>query len=180
MVPYLLVLFGMATRYLLAGHVAWLNFTAVTGSLVYFGARRSWREMLAPLALLMASDFCLTTYVYHYAFHWQYYVIDWVWYAAAMFLGAILLGSRTTFVRGAAAAILGPTSFFVVSNYGVWAGSPMYPHTLAGLATCYFAAIPFYRNDLLATSIVLGVALGAEALVRRMNESRLQAALINK
>jgi len=102
MVPYLLVLFGMATRYLLAGHVAWLNFTAVTGSLVYFGARRSWREMLAPLALLMASDFCLTTYVYHYAFHWQYYVIDWVWYAAAMFLGAILLGSRTTFVRGAA------------------------------------------------------------------------------
>ena len=83
--------------------------------------------------------------------------------------------------RGAAGAILGPTSFFVVSNYGVWAsGFNGYPHTLAGLGACYLAGVPFYRNDLVATSIVLAVALGVPALVRRMNPAPAKAALAVK
>ncbi|MGB7265512.1 MAG: DUF6580 family putative transport protein [Terracidiphilus sp.] len=181
MIAYLLVLFGVATRYLVAGHLPLLNFTAVTASLLYFGARRSWREMLAPVALLMLSDFALTTYVYHFPFHWQVYVTTWAWYAAAIGLGQILLHAKTTFVRGAAAALLGPTSFFIISDYSVWAsGFNGYPHTLAGLITCYAAAIPFYRNDLVATSIVLGVALGVPALVRRMNTDRASAVSIAK
>jgi len=173
MFAYVLLLFGVASRYLVASHVAWLNFTAVGGSLLYFGARRSWREMFVPLAALMASDYSLTVFHYGYAFHWQSYVTTWAWYAMAMALGWILLHAKTTFVRGAAAAILGPTSFFVVSNYGVWAGGMnLYPHTLSGLATCYLAAIPFYRNDLIATSIVLAGAFGVEALLRRVREPR--------
>jgi Family of unknown function (DUF6580) len=172
MIAYLLVLLGVATRYLVAGHLPLLNFTAVTGSLLYFGARRSWREMLGPVAIFMLSDYALTTYVYHYAFHWQAYVTTWAWYAAAIALGQILLHARTTFVRGAAAAILGPTSFYIVSDYSVWAsGFNGYPHTLAGFVTCYVAAIPFYRNDLASTSIVLAVALGAPILVRKMRTS---------
>jgi hypothetical protein len=170
MVAYLLVLLGVFSRYLVAGHLPLLNFTAVTGSLVYFGARRSWREMLAPLAVFMLSDYCLTTYTYHATFQWQSYGITWTWYVAAMVLGAILLRQKTTFARGAAATLLGPTGFFLVSNFGVW----------AGLGACYVAAVPFYRNDLAATAIVLGVALGVPALVRRMNEGRAQEALINK
>ena len=125
--------------------------------------------MLVPLAALIATDCCLTISVYHYSFHWQGYVTTWAWYAAAMALGSILLRARTTFARGAAGAILGPTSFFAVSNYGVWAsGFNGYPHTLAGLGACYLAGVPFYRNDFVATSVVLGVALGVPALVRRM------------
>ena len=49
----------------------WLNFTAVGGALLYFGARRPWREMLVPLAALMATDYFLTVYSYHYTFAWQ-------------------------------------------------------------------------------------------------------------
>ena len=89
MVAYLLVLIAVLTRVL--PHAAWLNFTAVTGGLIYFGARRPWREMLAPLAVLIATDCFLTTSVYHYSFHWQGYVTTWAWYAAAMALGSILL-----------------------------------------------------------------------------------------
>jgi hypothetical protein len=172
MFAYVLVLLGVLSRYLVASHLPLLNFTAVGGSLIYFGARRSWREMFAPLALFMVSDYFLTTYAYHYPFHWLAYVTTWAWYAAAMALGFILLHAKTTFARGASAALLGPTSFFIVSNYGVWAGSVgvMYPHTLSGLMTCYAAAIPFYRNDLISTAIVLSVALGVPALVRRINE----------
>ena len=171
MFAYVLVLIGVLSRYVVASHVAWLNFTAVTGSLLYFGARRSWREMLGPVGLLMVSDYCLTTFVYHYAFHWQGYVTTWVWYLMVIVLGQILLRTRTTFLRGAVGAILGPTSFWIVSDFAVWAGSDMYPHTLGGLISCFAAAIPFYRNDVMATSIVLGAAFAIEAMVRRMRES---------
>ena len=35
--------------------------------------------------------------------------------------------------------------FFTTSNFVTWALSELYPHTLAGLTTCYVAALPFYR-----------------------------------
>jgi hypothetical protein len=181
MVAYLLILLGVLSRYLVAGHLPLLNFTAVTGSLIYFGARRSWREMVAPLAVFMLSDYCLTTYTYHYAFHWQSYGITWTWYVAVMALGSILLRKETTFTRGVAATLLGPTGFFLVSNFGVWvANGGMYPPTFAGLGACYVAGLPFYRNDVAATAIVLGLALGVPALVRRMNPAHAQEALAGK
>lgn len=165
MPAYLLILVAVLSR--LLPHPEWLNFTAVGGALLYFGARRSWSEMQAPLAALIVTDYCLTVFTYHYAFVWTAYLTTWAWYVAAMALGHILLHARTTFMRVAAGVVLGPTSFFVVSNYAVWAGSAMYPRTWAGLAACYVAAIPFYRNDLASTAIVCALAFGVPVLVRR-------------
>ncbi len=178
MFAYILLLIAVLSRLFLAAtpHPEWFNFTAVGGALLFFGARRSWREMLAPLAVLMATDYYLTVYAYHYPFRWQGYVTTWAWYLMAMLLGQILLHSRTTFVRVAAGVLLGPTSFFVVSDYAVWAGSNMYPHTLAGLGACYVAAIPFYRNDLMSTAIVAGLAFGVPVLIRRMKPAEFQVA----
>jgi hypothetical protein len=68
----------------------------------------------------------------------------------------------------AAGVVLGPTSFFLVSNYAVWASGDMYPRTLAGLGACFAAAVPFYRNDLVSTAIVAGVAFGVPVLMRRL------------
>lgn len=165
MPAYLLILVAVLSR--LMPHPEWLNFTAVGGALLYFGARRSWREMLAPLAAFMVTDYCLTVFTYHYSFVWSDYATTWVWYLAAMALGHILLHARTTFLRVAAGVVLGPTSFFLVSNYAVWTGGVMYPRSWAGLATCYAAGIPFYRNDLASTAIVCALAFGVPVLVRR-------------
>jgi hypothetical protein len=178
MPAYLLLLVAILSR--LMPHSGLLNFTAVGGALLFFGARRSWREMVAPLAALMVTDYCLTVFTYHYSFVWSAYVITWGWYLAAMALGHILLHARTTFVRVAAGVVLGPTSFFVVSNYAVWAGGDMYPRTLAGLGVCYAAAVPFYRNDLLSTAIVAGAAFGIPVLVRRLNKHETQPAIAGK
>jgi len=178
MPAYLLLLVAVLTRVL--PHAGWWNLTAVGGALLYFGARRSWREMLAPLAVLMATDYYLTVFAYHYSFRWESYLPTWAWYLAAMALGQILLRARTTVVRVTAGALLGPTSFFVLSNYAVWAGGGMYPHTLAGLNACFVAALPFYRNDLISTAIVAGLAFGVPALVRRMSAARTQEALAGK
>src|SRR5579859_3466231 len=156
MPAYLLLVFAILTR--VVPHHGWWNFTAVGGALLFFGARRSLREMLAPLAALMVTDYCLTVFAYHYSFEWSAYLTTWTWYLAAMLLGRILLKSETTWLRVGAAVVLGPTSFFIVSNYAVWVGGALYPKTLAGLATCYAAAVPFYRNDLASTAIVAGLA----------------------
>jgi hypothetical protein len=178
MPAYLLLVAAILSR--LIPHPDWLNFTLMGGALLYFGARRNWREMIAPVAALMATDYILTVYSYHYAFRWQSYVITWAWYAMAMALGHILLHARTTFVRVAAGVVLGPTSFFVASNYAVWAIGTMYPRTLAGLGTCYVAALPFYRNDVLSTALVAGAAFGLPVLVRRMRGVEPAPALAGK
>jgi Family of unknown function (DUF6580) len=178
MIAYLLILVAVLSRVVVMPHTAWLNFTAMGGALLYFGARRPLREMIAPLGVFIATDYCLTVFAYHYQFHWQSYVITWAWYAAAIVLGQILLSARISGTRVAAAALLGPTSFFVVSNYAVWAEGGMYVHTLGGLMACYLAAIPFYRNDVISTTIVLGVAFGVPALVRRMRAHPAQAVTV--
>jgi len=178
MAAYLLLVVAILSR--VVPHPDWLNFTAVGGALLYFGARRNWREMLAPLAALMATDYFLTVYSYHYPFRWEGYLATWTWYVAVMVLGSVLLRSRTSFLRVAGGVILGPSMFFVVSNYAVWAGSDMYPRTWDGLVTCYAAAIPFYRNDVISTAIVAGLAFGIPVLVRRAQASQAQAALAGK
>ena len=173
MPAYLLLVLAILTRVM--PHHGWLNFTAVGGALLYFGARRSWREMLAPLAALIATDYFLTVYSYHYEFVWTAYVTTWAWIVAVMALGAILLKTRTTWLRAGAGVVLGPTSFFLISNYAVWAASShpvpvssdMYAHSFSGLIACYAAGIPFYRNDLLSTAIVAGLAFGVPMLVRK-------------
>lgn len=180
MPAYLIILVAILSR--LLPHAGWFNFTAVGGALLYFGARRSWREMLAPLAVLMATDYLLTVGIYHYSFRWPDYVTTWAWYVMAMALGQILLHTRTTTLRVIAGVVLGPTSFFVISNYAVWIGglfSP-YPHTLSGLAACYAAAIPFYRNDLISTAIVAGAVFGIPVLVRRMNPAHPEMVPVKK
>ena len=170
MPAYLLLVVAILTR--VVPHHDVLNFTAVGGALLYFGARRSWREMLAPLAALMVTDYCLTVFTYHYAFVWSAYITTWAWYVAVMVLGRILLKSQTTWLRVGTGVLLGPTSFWLVSDYAVWAGGDMYPHTLSGLWACYAAAIPFYRNDLLSTGIVAALAFGLPVLVRKARFNR--------
>jgi len=174
MSAYLLLLAALLSR--VVPHPGWYGFTAVGGSLLYFGARRNWREMLAPLVALGLVDYYLTTHVYAYAFHWQDFAITWGWYAAAVVLGRILLAQKVSAVRVAAAAVLGPTSFFLVSNYSVWLGSHyaggMYAPGLGGLLTCLVAGLPFYGRDVLSTGLVLTLAFGVPAAVRRLQEGR--------
>jgi len=177
MAAYWLLLIAVLTR--LIPHAPWWNFTAVTPSLLIFGARRPRREMLAPLAALVATDCYLTLFRYHgYSIGWES-LFTWGWYLLAMLLGSALLSKRVTVERIALGALFGPTSFFLVSNFGVWAccGPCGYPKTLAGLIACYWAGIPFYRNDLLATSLVLAAFFGLPELLRRLDLARTQKAL---
>jgi Family of unknown function (DUF6580) len=140
MLAYLFVVFAVAIRFI--PH-PW-HFTPVAASLLFFGARGSRRMMWLPLVLLAASDLALNRYVYAYPFGWDQTVI-WVWYAAILWLGTGL--RKTTKPLPIIGGALGSSiSFFVVSNFMVWAAGTMYPKTWAGLVTCFDAGVPFFRN----------------------------------
>lgn len=171
MAAYLLMVLAVLSRVV---PFPGMNFTAVGAGLLYFGARRPLREMALPVLALMATDYYLTAFAYHYPWHMSAYLISWAWYAAVVVLGRIMLSQRITVTRVVGAPVLASTSFFAISNYAVWAGSAMYPHTAAGLGACYIAALPFYRNDLVSTTVITAVAFGIPALVRKMAESRAQ------
>jgi hypothetical protein len=148
----------------------WLSFTAVGGALLVFGARRPLWQGTLPLALLAGADYYLTVFAYRYPFHVDAYLLTWAWYALAMIFGRALLAESHSAPRVVGAALLSSTSFFLVSNYAVWgsAGS-FYPHTFTGLATCYAAALPFYRNDVLSTTLVVSLVFGLPALAARLH-----------
>ncbi len=167
MSAYLLILLAILSR--VVPHPGWLNFTAVGGSLIYFGARRPLRQAILPVALLAATDYYLTVFAYSYPFHISAYLITWAWYAGVILLGRVLLAHHVSVVRVGTAVLAAPTSFFLLTNFAAWVGSPLYPQTLAGLGMSYVAGLPFYRNDLISTALVAGLAFGLPAAARQFS-----------
>ena len=162
MLAYAFVLIAIAVRFM--PHP--LAFTPVMAALLYFGARGSRRQLWIPLALLAASDVILTKAVYSYPFSWDHFV-TWAWYAAILWLGTSLRENGSA-LRVGLSALAGSVSFFVVSNFAVWAAWNMYPKTVAGLMTCYTAALPFFRRgfegDMLFTVALFGLPAAATAV----------------
>ncbi len=145
-------------------HAVAFNFTAVGAGLLFFGSRAPrWQAVLA-VAVMGLMDVYLTTQVYHYPFHVSGYLATWAWYAAVCLMGSALL-RKVTVLRVAAGVLVSATSFFLLSNFMVWAGGHMYAHSMAGLVNCYVNGLPFYGNDLLSTALVASVLFGLPALV---------------
>jgi hypothetical protein len=141
MLAYLFVIFAVAVRFL--PHP--FAFTPVGASLLFFGARGPRRQMGVALALLAASDLLLTTLVYRYPLSWDLFV-TWAWYAAMLGLGSSLRRNGGA-LRIMGSALAGSVVFFLVSNFAVWAAwKDLYPMTFAGLMTCYYAGLPFFRR----------------------------------
>jgi hypothetical protein len=129
--------------------------------------------MWVPLALLAASDVALTTLVYRYPFSWDHFV-TWAWYAGMLWLGSTLKKDAGP-LRILGTALTGSISFFVISNFAVWAAWNMYPRTIAGLAACYDAGLPFFRRgvvgDLLFTSVMFGAPVLLHLLAGKLHGS---------
>ncbi len=175
MLSYLVLLLAALSRLVPhALHGIGLNFTAVGGGLLFFGARRSRPEALAGGAILALTDVYLTRVVYGYPFHLSAYLVTWAWYVGVCFLGSALL-RRATVLRVGLAVLCSATSFFILSNFVVWLDSGMYRYTVAGLAGCYVAAVPFYANDLVSTEltavVLFGLPVMAHGIVTSWRES---------
>jgi hypothetical protein len=129
------------------------NMTSVTAMALFGGAMLSDRRLafVVPLGALFLSDLVL-------GFHDQMPVV-YGSFALVVCIGLWLQRHRDA-ATIAGAAIASSLLFFVTTNFGVWALDHMYPRTLAGLAACYAAALPFLRNtlegDLFYTLVLFG------------------------
>jgi hypothetical protein len=170
MLAYLFVIFAVLSRMPFMPH-PW-NFTPVAASLLYFGARGSRRQLWVPFVLLAASDVILTKFVYAYPLRRDQLVV-WAWYAAILLLGT-RLRENSNWLRIGGAALASSVSFFVVSNFAVWASGTMYSKTVSGLMACYVAGVPFFRRglggDLLFTAVMFGVPAIAAVIARSMRK----------
>jgi hypothetical protein len=174
MLAYLFVVLAIAVRFL--PHP--LSFTPVAASLLFFGARGARRQMWMPLVLLIVSDVILTKAVYAYVFAWDQFV-TWAWYVAILWLGT-KLRYKTTPLRVIGAALVSSVSFFLVSNFAVWAAWDMYPKNFAGLMESYAVGLPYFRRgvegDLLFTSLMFATPVVIHALAGVFSKSSDRAA----
>jgi hypothetical protein len=168
LIPFIVLVLAALSRLLPhAMHGVGYNITAVGAGLLFFGSRRPRYEAVIGAAVMALTDVYLTEMVYGLPFHISNYIVTWLWYAAVCLIGSGLL-RRVTVLQVAASVFASATGFFVVSDLVVWAGGQLYPRTLAGLESCFAAALPFYANDLISTAIVSAVLFGLPVLAKRM------------
>lgn len=178
---FLIILAAALSRLLPHPH----NFTPI-GALGLFGAAHFSRKYLAflvPFAAMWISDLLLNNLVYARMFPEMYDGFAWfgnLWvylsFGAIVVLGMGLL--RKVKLLNLLGASLGVSLlFFLVTNFGTWLGSPMYPQSLTGLASSYALGIPFFWNTLAGDLFFTGVLFGAfELLQIRFPVLRLQKA----
>jgi len=155
------------------------NFTAVGAVALFagyfFSSRRS--AFTVSMTSMLLSDIVLGPHS----------TLVWVYAAFAL---TVLLGRRVTgagrpgafsWTSAALANITAALVFFVVTNFGVWASTPLYPHTWSGLASCFVAAIPFFWNTVSSQIFFGSLLFGIHRLIRRKNPlqaTRLEGAML--
>ena len=96
MIAYIVLILAALSRFVPhALHGTGMNFTAVGAGLLFFGSRRSRWQAVAAVAILAATDFYLTRFVYGFPFQVKGYLVTWAWYAAVCLLASGLLRKVT-------------------------------------------------------------------------------------
>lgn len=149
------------------------NFSAL-GALGLFGAAFFKRKSLAfiiPIAAIWISDVLVNNILYssyYPTFTWFYDGFYWQYGSYLLIAGLGLLLFKKVNVARVLIGALGATAiFFLVTNFGSWASSPMYPKTIAGLMSSYAAGIPFIKGTLLGNLVYSGVLFGSFALLQK-------------
>ena len=148
------------------------NFSLINASCLFAGAvvMSRFKAFVVPFAAVFISDFAINNFIYPSYYQnsalkidsWTVLSYQATWHFIAYGL-IVCLGitackvlqagknslSKTAICSGAFGATAS-LLFFLISNFGVWLLGDFYPDTLAGLAACFTAAIPFYQSTLVS------------------------------
>lgn len=152
----LLVALGAGSR--LVPHAP--NFTALAAVTLFAGFyfRRSAIALAVPMVAMLLSDLVLGGYPLP--------MMATVY--ASIALGLVLrrvLGDGRSPARLGAAAVASSLSFFLITNFGVWAFESAYPSTGTGLLACYAAGLPFLKYQLAGDLCYTGAIFGGYAVL---------------
>jgi len=136
------------------------NFAPIAAIALFGGVYLSRKiAFILPMAVMVISDIFLG----------GYYEIGLMIVIYGCFLFFVILGfwlkKHKKWYNIGGSAILSAIIFFVVTNFAVWAFTPWYAKTLAGLFQCYLMAIPFFKNTLLGNVFYVTVFFGVYELI---------------
>jgi len=162
-----LALFGLLLAIGVVGRLAspaW-NFTPLAAVAIVGGFyfRHIMAALLLPVSVLALSDLMLPAHD----------SLPVMFSVHAMMIVPLMLGrlARRTdrwqrIASWGLCGIVPATTFYLVTNFAVWAFKSSYEPTLAGLAACYAAGLPFYRAMLAGDLFYLGLLLACFAAAR--------------
>ena len=152
--PLCIILFGLLYR--LAPHP--YNITPVIAIALFSGALfRDYRiGICTPLIMMLISDFML-------GFH---STIPFTYLAIILSVGiGIWLRTRLKLMNIIGTTFLASVTFYLITNFGVWLLSPMYPPSFTGLVQAYVAGIPFFQHSLLGNFFFVAIFFGGYKMV---------------
>ncbi len=139
-----------------------------------FGAAhfaKKWQAFFIPLLGIWLSDLVINNFIYissdknivwfYNGFYWQY-----ISYIIIIFIGLFIFNKGVSLSKTFGGIVASSGIFFLVSNFGVWAGSGMYPKNIAGLISCYIAGIPFMNNTIISDFLFTTVLFGSYYLLQ--------------
>lgn len=146
------------------------NFTPIAAMALFGGAffSNKYLGFIVPLAAMLMSDIFIGFHNTIWAVYLSFALIAGIGY---------LLKRKTNVITVLGASLASSTLFFLITNFAVFLGSSFYPKSLAGLAECYTAAIPFFNNgilgDLVFTTVLFGGFYFAEIRIPAIAEKRI-------
>jgi hypothetical protein len=148
------------------------NFAPVGGLALFGGAKfRGWQAYAIPLLAMVITDPILSHMAGFPAYSWGTLVI-YGCFLINVLLGRTFLRDTNSPARISAVTLAGSTQFFLITNFFSWS---LYPHTAAGLAECYIAALPFFGRTILGDLFYVGVLFGVYEILRRATRLHLKA-----
>lgn len=154
-VPWFLILIGAVLRIL--PH-PW-NFTPIAAIALFGGTYLQKKyALIIPLVAMLLGD------LYRGFYQWPIMLSV---YGSFVLIGLIglVLRRRKNLTTVIGASLSASLSFFLITNFAVWAFSSLYPRTLVGLIESYTMAIPFFRGTLLGDLFYAGLFFGSYELI---------------
>lgn len=143
------------------------NFSPL-GAIALFGAahfaRKEW-AFIVPLLATWLSDLFINNVIYasyYPEFTWFYDGFYWQYGSYILIaLAGLLILRKVNFPRIVGGVATSTLIFFIVTNFGCWLGSTLYPQNMQGLAACYIAGIPFIKGTLLGDAFYSAILFGS-------------------
>ncbi|KKR49038.1 MAG: hypothetical protein UT86_C0001G0010 [Candidatus Magasanikbacteria bacterium GW2011_GWC2_40_17] len=142
------------------------NFTPIVAMSIFAGCylQKRWGVFL-PLAAMFLSDYFIGFY------DWQVMASVYLSIALAYGIGWVLRRHKK-WHNIFFAALASSFTFFIVTNFAVWAFFDWYPHTWAGLLSDFTLALPFFRNTVIGDLVYTFAFFGVFELVLKLSEKR--------
>jgi hypothetical protein len=137
------------------------NVTPIAAIALFSGAYLADRRLslVVPLLAMLLSDLFLGFY--------SSMALTYLAFALSVVLGWSLHSRRARPLPVLGAAVGSSLIFYLLTNFGSWVTTGLYPHDPAGLLAAYVAGLPFYRNSLAGDLLFTGLLFWGFHLAER-------------